>query len=530
MKIPGKASHAAAVATARRVLLDRLTTAHASGTHKLPTIRQLAALAGVSHVTMQIAVRERAAAGALRTRQGSGLYVAGPEQPQAGPVPTDAATGTAASRTAHRLELDIVSGRHRPGTRLPLQKELCVAYGVGREAVRKALGQLEARSVVKADGAWYRVLPPGRGPDASGTVVVTRAGASRDTVLPDTRHIDNVMTLESACVRANLGISTVFYNYAGTQLHPQGPGKAPPYPPRDLESVLGFAVYTRGLRSLGLAEHLRTLLGYGKPVAVLDEDGVYAAGPGLPRRRNLRVFPIGFSIAAGEVVGRLLLKLGHRRIAYLDPFPAELWSQTRLAGLRRAFDAAGLPGAVVHVPVNTPPPSSVIDQSGRDLRGIALLMAAALDRGDSVQAKVARTIVERNAGVLAVHLEEWYGEESLVEVVTPVLDSLRQRQDITAYAAANDAVAIAAIRHLEGKGVRVPDGISVAGFDDGYAAQAFGLTSYNFNSVAAVQAMVDFIVDPGWRPLAGAARNCVVEVAGFVKERRTTGLARRSAV
>jgi hypothetical protein len=35
--------------------------------------------------------------------------------------------------------------------------------------------------------------------------------------------------------------------------------------------------------------------------------------------------------------------------------------------------------------------------------------------------------------------------------------------------------------------------------------------------------MVDFIVDPGWRPLADVTRNCVVEIDGFIKERGTTG-------
>ncbi len=64
--------------------------------------------------------------------------------------------------------------------------------------------------------------------------------------------------------------------------------------------------------------------------------------------------------------------------------------------------------------------------------------------------------------------------------------------------------------------------VPVAGFDDGYSAHLFDLTTCNSNGAAAVQAMVDFIVNPGWRPLSGA-RDCVVEVEGYVKERGTTG-------
>lgn len=514
---------ATAAQRAKNALLDAVHACRECGVPKLPTVRQLAATAGVCHVTIQKAIRELSREGVLHTRRGSGLFVGTEGIRSDSPAPELA--GSAPARTVRRLERDIASGRYRPGGMLPLQKQLCAACGVGRDTMRTALEQLVARSVVRPEGGRYRVLPTSRRAVQSGTVVVFGAGFSRGTVPPDTRHMDTVMALESACIRANLGISNVFYSYTGSELHPVGPGKPPPYSPRDLDSVLGFAVFTRGLMGLGLAQYLRLLLGYGRPVVVLDENGLYASKTALPRRKNLRIFPIGYSESAGVAMGRLLLRLGHRRVAYLDPYAEDLWSQNRLAGLRRAWSAAGFDDGVVHVRVDTPIPAPLYDESGRLLSEVAAAMADGLDERDGVQARLARIVREQRSQALSVHLMRWYGDDSLARAVAPAVDSLLPRTDITAFAAASDVVAMAAILHLEKRGLRVPADKSVAGFDDGYDAHLFDLTTCNFNCTAAVQAMVDFIVNPGWRPLSGDTRECVVEVDGYVKERGTTGVA-----
>ncbi|MBD3241985.1 MAG: GntR family transcriptional regulator [Chitinivibrionales bacterium] len=525
MKQAGSTTAHGAADRARDTLLDAVRACRESGAERLPTVRRLAAMAGVCHVTMQKAVRELANAGILHTRRGSGLF-AGAERTLSDSVAPQA-NDTASAQTVRRLERDIASGKYRPGQVLPLQKQLCVTYGVGRDTARKALEQLVARSVIRPDGGRYRVLPTNRRPAVSGTVLVFGAGFRRGTIQPDTRHMDSVMALENACIRANLSISNVYYRYTGTELKSQGPAKAPPYSPRDLESVLGFVVFTRGLQGLGLERFVRLMLGYGKPVAVLDENGLYAAGRALPRRKNLRIFPIGYSAAPAEAMGRLLLRLGHRRVAYLDPYPQDLWSRNRLAGLRQAWRAAGYADGVVHVPVATPPPAPLYDESGRYMGDVAALMADGLDQRDSVQARLARIVREDRSSALSVHLMRWHGADSLTRALAPAIEGLLPRTEITAWAAANDEVAMAVIRGLEARGLRVPHDRSVVGFDDGYDAHLFDLTTVSFNSTAAVQAMVDFIVNPGWRPLSHGARECVVEVNGYVKERGTSGPAHR---
>lgn len=509
-----------AVERARATVVESVRACHETGTGRLPTVRQLAAKAGVCHVTMQKAVRALRREGTLHTRWGSGLFV--------GPVAataredTPAQSGTALARTVRRLEHEIASGMYRSGGLLPLQKQLCASCGIGRDTARRAMQQLVARSVVRPEGGRYRVLSASRRPAMSGSVVVSRFGLGRTSYSPASRHVDTAMAFENACIRANLSLSNVFYSFTGAELIARGPAKPPPYSPRDLESVMGFAVFTRGLHKLGLSQHLRTLLEYGKPVVVLDEDGLYASGRAVPRRKNLRIFPVGYSPSIGVEMGRLLVGLGHRRVAYLDPYPNVLWSQNRLEGLRKAYRAAGSADAVVHVPIEPPSPGPLYDASGRYMGDVAASLADAFDTRDRVQAELARIVRTDKSLALAVDLMAWYETDSLTKVVTAAVDSILPRTDITAFVAASDAVAVAAILRLEAKGLRVPADRSVAGFDDGYVAHLFDLTTYNFNGAASVQAMVDFIVSPGWRPLA-VAPDCVVEVDGYVKERATTG-------
>src|ERR1700761_9748514 len=49
---------------------------------------------------------------------------------------------------ADRLRGDILSGRLRPGTRLPSERELSLALGVNRLTLRAALARLEALGLV----------------------------------------------------------------------------------------------------------------------------------------------------------------------------------------------------------------------------------------------------------------------------------------------------------------------------------------------------------------------------------------------
>ncbi|MGA4955061.1 LacI family DNA-binding transcriptional regulator [Streptomyces lavendulocolor] len=106
-----------------------------------------------------------------------------------------------------------------------------------------------------------------------------------------------------------------------------------------------------------------------------------------------------------------LLTLGHRRIGYVAGPAERTTTRHRLEGHRAAMEAAGLGGA-------------------------------GLDR-------------------LTVH-----GRYDRRSGYDATLELLRRAPDLTAVVAANDTVALGACAALRDRGLRIPDDISVAGFDD----------------------------------------------------------------
>jgi len=74
---------------------------------------------------------------------------------------------------------------------------------------------------------------------------------------------------------------------------------------------------------------------------------------------------------------------------------------------------------------------------------------------------------------------------------------------------------------------RVPQDISVIGFDDGLEASLTRLTSYSFNGAAVMHAMLDHVLSGGRSPLLRGVRH-PIEVPGAIVVRQTTGLARKA--
>jgi DNA-binding LacI/PurR family transcriptional regulator len=87
----------------------------------------------------------------------------------------------------------------------------------------------------------------------------------------------------------------------------------------------------------------------------------------------------------------------------------------------------------------------------------------------------------------------------------------------------SDGFALDALAFLAARGVRVPQDISVVGFDDSLEASFYRLSSYNFNGAAVAEAMLAHVMAPSRAPGPSQA----AEIEGSVTERATT--ARRVA-
>ncbi|WP_349370259.1 phosphonate metabolism transcriptional regulator PhnF [Salinarimonas sp.] len=105
-----------------------------------------------------------------------------PDQPPADPPELVRGGGVAAWRQiVDGLEADIAAGRLEPGDRLPAETQLAERFGVNRHTVRRALGVLASRGLVRATqgrGTFVeaRPLPYPIGPRTRFTEIVSAAG------------------------------------------------------------------------------------------------------------------------------------------------------------------------------------------------------------------------------------------------------------------------------------------------------------------------------------------------------------------
>ena len=138
---------------------------------------------------------------------------------------------------------------------------------------------------------------------------------------------------------------------------------------------------------------------------------------------------------------RHLIDLGHRRIAYLGPHLDWPSSKPRLAGYRRALKKACLP----------------VDES----------------------------------------LIETTRAEPLEPHGRSGMERLLARGGFTALVCHNDPIAMGAIRVAQERGIRVPEDLSVTGFDDISEAADFSpaITSVSFSSLAMGRAAVRMVLD-----------------------------------
>jgi DNA-binding LacI/PurR family transcriptional regulator len=316
------------------------------------------------------------------------------------------------------------------------------------------------------------------------------------------------------------------------------PGKVPSVLKvlRGRREELGFVLWPgewpgRPEGSADILAILAALAASKRPVAILDEMGGFPIPEGRRRAADLRVFTIAASLA-GRDMGKALLRLGHRRIAYFSPYQGLRWSDARHQGLAAAFSAAGRPGAVIPFGLAFGRKYNRVLQTGRFHAGAAGRTAAIFDRilgqrvgkGAREGALAARMREDVFPGLYAglefELLDRWF-EEEIQAAMLPAFRQALADKGITAWVGANDATALAAARFLRGEGRRIPGDVSVAGFDNTPASFEAGLTSYHFGITGFSQALLGFLLHPARK--GGSRNDRTEEVEGVLISRGSTG-------
>ncbi len=494
-----------------RETIDRLAS---SGASRLPPLRVLATRAGVSYPTMQRAVAALVRSSALSSRQGSGVRLGSP----ADPVPPSASSLAGGVGPGRLLETQVLSGHWEPGRLLPPRKQLQAQFGMSARALRAALQELAANGYAAPWRRGYRVVPFAGHTGARVVALVLRGGPDNEVVYPSSRTEDMLRSLEVECTRAGVRLVLITADTISGRWGFPGSGSAVLFRPSTVPGLQGYLVWTAAVDDRMLA-HLATLLRPTTyPVAVLDEGNARSPLAGL-LPYPAYFFALSRTPEHGRQVGRMLVRQGHRRVAWLSVAPDSYWATVRHAGLCRAFESAGMGEAVVSVE------GAAADMPTGASEELALFVRD-LDRRAASRHRPRFESVTRMFHEDYETLRVMSERRARANRYAPFFDTARRlsrENQCTAWVAASDDLALGALGYLRARGIRVPRDLAVVGFDDSREATEHALTSYNFSAAAYMHAMLRCVL--GAAPsLSGRPDAAPTSFEGFVVERGTTAV------
>lgn len=509
-----------ALSRAEAVVRSCIADCRAAGSSKLPTLEQMAHSAGVSYATILKALALPGIRRLVRRRRGSGIHVADMVQHDTSGV---GGKGTRWRQVGLELERDMLFGTVQKRGMLPLVKELAARYGVSRPTMSRALSELVRRGALQRYKRGFRVVRDSASALAGkgAVVILTRGSPDQQLADPSGRHRADLRALERECMRLGVRTEWVFYHYSdGGLVVANRDGLA--YSREQLDHILGFVLFTRSLDTLTVHDACARLVRQRKPVAVFDDAGMSYGPDPLPLHPLMRVFTSANSPEPGRAVGRALLALGHREVAYVGLNLDADWSRRRLQGLREAFEQAGMRDGVVKVAPRTREAAALALSSGQALRLLQDAAALRVDGGDRTAGLVHRALVSADARSVQRRIAELARHQERFECLAPLLTREHGGEGVTAWVGENDDCALACRKVAREAGIRVSADLSIVGFDDLLDAFLNGLSSYNFNSAGAMHACLWHVLNQR-RP--GRAKP-PLDVTGFLSVRSSLGRAR----
>ncbi len=490
---------------------------------RLPTQSEMAAVTGLSYHAVQRVVRSMREAGILRVSRRAGIHVnpsgMTPDGLRRARDLVTANISHAWERIAEQLSEEIRAGAIQPGEQLPSYKSLCARFGVEYRTVRHALDALERTRLIERHQRGFRVRQS-RTEHSCGVVVLI--------TVPKNPHVVAQFSVNSAafwdtfdheCARLRVRAEMFGHDPEGNLARFDDPGTYSVASIMKRFPVLGFIVWGSNMdrrRFTRLMDGLRTT---GKPVSVLVEaldsdiatlDELVSICRGTPRTA---VFPLMIDADPGARAARFLYDQGHRSVALFSPrYPA---LQTRAQGVREAL--SGLHVELAEHWLDLPPcRRQIASERIKQLKHGEYSEAFA--RIHDLNAWLGQQFseysqVETSAMVEALNRDIAYGEWK------PVFERALAECPATAWIGASDPTALAALRFLRERSVRVPGAMSVIGFDNSLTAFIKSLTSLDFNMRAATTAMFAHLLEP---PSAPRGDIRVHYTPGFIVERSST--------
>jgi len=418
-----------------------------------------------------------------------------------------------------RISADLVGQVYPPGAPLPPAKTLCEIYGTSHANLRRALRCLADDRRLAPHKRTYRVSGP-RPPRSRAAIAMVATMDLRELLTHlGPRAPALWRSLEDGCRR--LGLTLDIYDYRkSVATFPWPDGKTERLVDRiDTGSLLGFLVWSFAMNAQSLASIMTMLAQTRKPVSVLCEtwdSTVEEYEQAVARAAAARLFTVAMSGSCGERMGEYLLALGHRQVAVFCPEKAtDPWLR-RYRGIMSAYERAGLPASAVALFEPSPPLSARARQESR-------LLEQYERTSERLFARIKDGLTD---SFLANGLNPFLYMRRLQYQLAPVFAKVLAERHHTAWVGLSDSCARTALYFLRDQGARVPEEISVVGFDNDSESFADGLTTYDFNMAGVVQAMLEHVVTYRRGPGAPPGPRSM-EIPGTVLSRQSAGPARR---
>lgn len=417
----------------------------------LPSVRALARHHDVAPLTAHRVLKALREQGAVHAIPGKGYFwgAAAPERPVL------ARRADRVDEVRDRIVSDLRCGVFHPHRDLPPRAALAQIYGIGAERIGAILQDLADDGLLLRRGRAFGLPPPPRSVDQGTVLLATRCDRDGALLLETERLTDFVKSVHREGRERGLRIVVAGWCQEG------GEGRfldqdGRPLEPRDLPGMLLGCLATTWLVGdpFELLRRLRTLR---VPVSVWWEHAPETF-PRLAEGANLVGFDISFGPSSGIAVGRHLRARGEGPVAFVSPFHAASWSQSRLEGLRE-----GLRGSDLRL-------DAFVDAR----RGSAHefhQVAGSVPGGE----RRLRQVVERLA-------------DELLPVVHPV------------WVAVNDHVALILLHLLRRRGLRRP---RIVSFDNSSGSDSLQFDSFEFHTEGMVRQMLYHVLHPGARLFRG---------------------------
>jgi len=455
------------------------SVAKVSKDRRLPSVRELASTWGISTRTVQSAVAQAVAAGWLETKPGSGIWNAGFL-----PKPIRKEPRLDAQRLADNIATEIQSGKFLSNQVLPAPKDYSKRLGIHPKTVRNAFEILRSRNLVDRQGRSWRVSRPRTKPSIRTPIVqcIGAPGLDGKLRMDSDPEWDFWREIQAEATRS--GLEPKLSSWTGEL-------------PRFSDEVIGVIV--SNWHMLDSRPVLDRLLRRRLPTAVWVGNDETLPGTRYRQVRSMWFHDLAVGRVAGRTMAEFVAKKGHRKVAWISPFHASPWARNRLAGLRES-----LPGDIELFEANGEWTSEwEIQQKFFDAPEI-------LSRFD-----LDGTASRSELRALALPLVESITRERSLKLFGPRLEAALE-SGATLWVAASDLTAQWCLHWLRSHGLKSPDDLAIASFDDTREATRLQLTSLRFDVQEMARAMIRQVTS------ASQDHRLLTQYNGHVVERSST--------